>query len=111
MRGRDLAPCGRVQYAIGLTPLQLCCSMAQVSPSGIVSGSTRRAFALASPPGPHPEREPPRGNTPVHELRLLRQRRARLSILLWAQLGALLGFGVLLFITYQLYQLFEPFLA
>jgi predicted PurR-regulated permease PerM len=47
----------------------------------------------------------------VNELRLLRQRRARLSLLLWAQMGALLGFGVLLFITYQLYQLFEPFLA
>jgi hypothetical protein len=30
---------------------------------------------------------------------------------LWAQLSALLGFSVLLFISYQLYQLFEPFLA
>ena len=42
---------------------------------------------------------------------LLRRRRARLSLLLWAQLGALLGFSALLFLTYQLYQLFEPFLA
>jgi predicted PurR-regulated permease PerM len=47
----------------------------------------------------------------LDELRLLRQRRARLSLLLGAQLGALLGFSVLLLITYQLYQLFEPFLA
>jgi predicted PurR-regulated permease PerM len=31
--------------------------------------------------------------------------------LLWTQLGALLGFGVLLFISYQLYQVFQPFVA
>ena len=47
----------------------------------------------------------------MNESRVLRRRRARLSLLLWAQLGALLGFSVLLFMTYQLYQLFEPFLA
>jgi predicted PurR-regulated permease PerM len=33
------------------------------------------------------------------------------SILLWSQLGALLGFSVLLFISYQLYKVFDPFLA
>jgi predicted PurR-regulated permease PerM len=47
----------------------------------------------------------------LNESRTLRRRRASLSFLLWAQLGALLGFGALLFISYQLYQLFEPFLA
>jgi predicted PurR-regulated permease PerM len=34
-----------------------------------------------------------------------------LSILLWTQLGALLGFSAILFLSYQLYQLFQPFLA
>jgi len=59
----------------------------------------------------HTEREPPRGHTPLNESRALRRRRTSLSLLLWAQLGALLGFSALLFISYQLYQLFEPFLA
>jgi predicted PurR-regulated permease PerM len=59
----------------------------------------------------HTEREPPRGHTPLNESRALRRRRTSLSLLLWAQLGVLLGFSALLFISYQLYQLFEPFLA
>jgi predicted PurR-regulated permease PerM len=57
------------------------------------------------------EREPPRGYTPLNEARVLRRRRTSLRLWLWAQLGALLGFSALLFISYQLYQLFEPFLA
>ena len=47
----------------------------------------------------------------MNESRALRRRRAGLSILLWTQLGALLGFSAVLFISYQLYQLFQPFLA
>ena len=100
--------CGPVQYAIGLTPLQLCCSMTGVSPSGILYGNTEHMVAPVSPPGRDPEWGPPRGNILLNELRVLRRRRARLSLLLWAQLGALLGFSALLCITYQLYQLFEP---
>jgi predicted PurR-regulated permease PerM len=57
------------------------------------------------------EREPARGYMPLNEARVLRRRRTGLRRLLWAQLGALLGFSALLFISYQLYQLFEPFLA
>jgi predicted PurR-regulated permease PerM len=41
----------------------------------------------------------------------IRQRAGGLTTLLWTQLGALLGFAVLLFITYQLYQVFQPFVA
>jgi predicted PurR-regulated permease PerM len=47
----------------------------------------------------------------LNESRALRRRRAGLSILLWTQLGALLGFSAILFLSYQLYQLFQPFLA
>ena len=47
----------------------------------------------------------------MNESRALRRRRAGLSILLWTQLGALLGFSAILFLSYQLYQLFQPFLA
>jgi predicted PurR-regulated permease PerM len=34
-----------------------------------------------------------------------------MTLLLWTQLGALLGFSALLFISYQLYRVFQPFLA
>jgi predicted PurR-regulated permease PerM len=47
----------------------------------------------------------------VKQVRVSRRRMGRLTILLWTQLGALLGFGVLVFITYQLYQVFQPFVA
>jgi predicted PurR-regulated permease PerM len=47
----------------------------------------------------------------VKQLRALRRRAGGLTALLWTQLGALLGFGVLLFIVYQLYQVFQPFVA
>jgi predicted PurR-regulated permease PerM len=47
----------------------------------------------------------------LNESRALHRRRTRLSFTLGAQLGALLGFSALLLISYQLYQLFEPFLA
>jgi predicted PurR-regulated permease PerM len=47
----------------------------------------------------------------VKQLDALRRRAGGLTILLWTQLGALLGFAVLLFITYQLYQVFQPFVA
>ena len=76
-----------------------------------MSGNTRRVFAPASPPGRYPEREPRRGKIPLNESRALRRRRAGLSRLLWAQLAALLGFSAVLLISYQLYQLFQPFLA
>jgi predicted PurR-regulated permease PerM len=85
--------------------------MATATSSGLVLGNMHSPFAQARPPRRYPEREPPRGIARLKESRLLRQQRARLNLLLWAQLGALLGFSVLLFMTYQLYQLFEPFLA
>ena len=47
----------------------------------------------------------------MNESRALRRRRVGLSTLLWTQLGALLGFSAILFISFQLYQLFQPFLA
>lgn len=47
----------------------------------------------------------------MNESRALRQRRALITIWLWSHLGALLGFSALLFISYQLYQVFQPFLA
>jgi predicted PurR-regulated permease PerM len=47
----------------------------------------------------------------LNESPVLRRRRASLRILLWTQLGALFGFSAVLFLTYQLYQLFQPFLA
>jgi predicted PurR-regulated permease PerM len=47
----------------------------------------------------------------VKQLGALRRRAGGLTILLWTQLGALLGFAVLLFITYQVYQVFQPFVA
>jgi predicted PurR-regulated permease PerM len=47
----------------------------------------------------------------LNEPRVLRRRRGGLTIILWTQLGALLGFSALLFISYQLYQVFQPFLA
>jgi predicted PurR-regulated permease PerM len=49
--------------------------------------------------------------TPLTEMRVPRRRRGGLTILLWTHLGALLGFSALLFISYQLYQVFQPFLA
>jgi predicted PurR-regulated permease PerM len=57
------------------------------------------------------ERDLARGNIPVHESRAMRRRRGGLTIILWSQLGALLGFSALLFIIYQLYQVFQPFLT
>jgi len=47
----------------------------------------------------------------LSESRALHRRRSGLLIILWSQLGALLGFSLLVFITYQLYQVFQPFLA
>jgi len=47
----------------------------------------------------------------LNESRALRRRRRGLTILFWTHLGALLGFSALLFISYQLYQVFQPFLA
>jgi predicted PurR-regulated permease PerM len=47
----------------------------------------------------------------VEQLRARRRRAGRLTVLLWTQLGALLGFAVLLFISYQLYQVFQPFVT
>ena len=47
----------------------------------------------------------------VKQLGALRRRAGGLTTLLWTQLGALLGFAVLLFITYQVYQVFQPFVA
>jgi len=41
----------------------------------------------------------------------MRRRRRELGMLLWAQLGALIGFGALVFIIYQLYQVFQPFVT
>jgi predicted PurR-regulated permease PerM len=76
-----------------------------------MGGNPRRILVPASPPGRYPEREPPRGTTPLNESPVLRRRRASLRILLWTQLGALFGFSAVLFLTYQLYQLFQPFLA
>jgi predicted PurR-regulated permease PerM len=52
-----------------------------------------------------------RGKTSVKELHVLARRRRGLTILLWTQLGVLLGFSALLFISYQLYQVFQPFIA
>lgn len=40
-----------------------------------------------------------------------RRERSELGMLLRAQLGALMGFGALLFIIYQMYQVFQPFVA
>ncbi len=47
----------------------------------------------------------------MKELHVLARRRRGLTILLWTQLGVLLGFSALLFISYQLYQVFQPFIA
>ena len=47
----------------------------------------------------------------MKQLGALRRRAGGLTTLLWTQLGALLGFAVLLFITYQMYQVFQPFVA
>jgi predicted PurR-regulated permease PerM len=47
----------------------------------------------------------------VKQLDALRRRAGGLTTLLWTQLGVLLGFAVLLFIAYQLYQVFQPFVA
>jgi predicted PurR-regulated permease PerM len=47
----------------------------------------------------------------LSEPRTVHRRRGRITISLWSHLGALLGFSALLFISYQLYQVFEPFLS
>jgi predicted PurR-regulated permease PerM len=47
----------------------------------------------------------------LNELPALRRRRGGPTILLLTQLGALIGFGVLLVISYQLYQVFQPVVA
>jgi predicted PurR-regulated permease PerM len=51
------------------------------------------------------------GDAAVNELLVTRRRRGRLTTLLWTQVAALLAFSALLFITYQVYQVFQPFLA
>jgi predicted PurR-regulated permease PerM len=47
----------------------------------------------------------------VQELRPLRQRGGGFITLLWTQLGALVGFAVLLFVSYQLYLVFQSFVS
>jgi predicted PurR-regulated permease PerM len=91
--------------------MQLCCSMAQVVRTrhgkrqpALFGGTSDRPGYLADP-------DPARGKTPLNESRALRRRRGGLTIILWTQLGALLGFSALLFLSYQLYQVFQPFLA
>jgi len=70
----------------------------------LFGGTSDRPGYLADP-------DPARGKTPLNESRALRRRRSGLTIILWTQLGALLGFSALLFLSYQLYQVFQPFLA
>jgi predicted PurR-regulated permease PerM len=43
------------------------------------------------------------------DIRPLRRRGGGYSTLLWTQLGALTGFSLLLFVTYHLYLIFQPF--
>jgi predicted PurR-regulated permease PerM len=45
----------------------------------------------------------------VTELQPFRQRRRGFTILLWTQLGALLGFTLILYVSYQLYLVFQAF--
>ena len=47
----------------------------------------------------------------MNESRAVHRRRGRITVSLWSHLAALLGFSALLFISYQLYQVFEPFLS
>jgi predicted PurR-regulated permease PerM len=83
--------------------MQLCCRM----PPGIERAASRhkpptaRLLIDASSTG----------YTVLNELPVLRRRRGRLTTLLWTQVAALLAFSALLLITYQVYQVFQPFLA
>jgi predicted PurR-regulated permease PerM len=69
------------------------------------------AMGATDPRGQIREQYSARGKTQLKELHALSRRRRGLTILLWTQLGALLGFSALLFLSYQLYQVFQPFVA
>jgi predicted PurR-regulated permease PerM len=65
----------------------------------------------SNPPEYIADRDSAKGRKPLNESRASRRRRRGLTLVLWTQLGALLGFSALLLISYQLYRVFQPFLA